>query len=79
MTYQPAEDDDVDSLFAAYEAQAAADRAETEQKLHKHSQKPHKSMREIRDDGLAVPIASDNKYGARAAASFLLCEQFLPP
>lgn len=61
MTHHLAQEDDVDSLFAAYEAQAAADRAETERKLHKHSQKPQKSMREIRDDGLAIPIASDNK------------------
>lgn len=47
--------------------QAAADRAEVEQKLHKKSQKPQKSMKEIREEGLAAPIAKDNKYGAQAA------------
>lgn len=47
--------------------QAAADRLEVEQKLHKKNQKPQKSMKEVREEGLAAPIATDNKYGAQAA------------
>ena len=56
--------------LARYIVQAAADRAEAEQKLNKKSQKPQKSMREIREEGLAVPIAKNNKYGAQAATCF---------
>ena len=56
----------MDKLFAEYEAQAAADRASTEQGLHKSKQKRQKSMKEIRQEGLDQPIAKDNKYGAQA-------------
>lgn len=54
-------------VIEALAMQAAADRAEAQQKLHKKSQKPQKSMREISEEGLAAPIAKDNKYGAQAA------------
>ena len=56
----------MDKLFADYEAQAAADQANTEHKLHKSKQKRQKSMKEIRQEGLEQPIATDNKYGANA-------------
>lgn len=56
----------MDKLFAEYEAQAAADRARTEQKLKQSKQKPQKSMKEMRQEGLEQPIAADNKYGANA-------------
>ncbi len=61
--------DEVDKLFAEYEAQAAADRAHTEQKSRKTRDKPQKSMKELRQEGLAAPIATDNKYGAHAVRS----------
>lgn len=53
--------DDVDLLFAEYEAQAAADRAHTEQKSRQMKQKLQKSMKELRQEGLEAPIAKDNK------------------
>lgn len=53
--------DDVDLLFAEYEAQAAADRAHTEQKSRQMKQKLQKSMKELRQEGLEAPIARDNK------------------
>ena len=59
--------DEVDKLFAVYEAQAAADRASTEDKLNKSKSSRQRSMKEIREEGLAAPIATDNKYGAQIA------------
>lgn len=61
QTLQVDIDDDVDQLFAQYEAEAAADRAKIENKVKKQIQKPNLSMREIREAGLAEPIANDNR------------------
>ena len=56
--------DDVDKLFAEYEAQAEADRTAADQKSLSSKKKAHKSMREVRQEGLEAPIAKDNKYCA---------------
>ncbi len=58
--------EDVDKLFAEYEAQAKADSAAAEQKTLKLKTKRQKSMKEVRQEGLDAPIANDNKYGALA-------------
>ena len=61
-----AQAEDVDKLFAEYEAQAKADSAAAERKTLKLKNKRQKSMKEIRQEGLDAPIANDNKYGALA-------------
>lgn len=58
--------EDVDKLLDEYEAQAKADSTAAEQKLLKLRNKRQKSMKEVRQEGLDAPIASDNKYGALA-------------
>jgi len=58
--------EDVDKLFAEYEAQAKADSAAAEPKTFKSKNKRQKSMKEVRQEGLDAPIANDNKYGALA-------------
>ncbi|DBA96331.1 hypothetical protein WJX82_007548 [Trebouxia sp. C0006] len=55
------EAEDVDKLFAEYEAQAKADSAAAERKTLKLTNKRQKSMKEIRQEGLDAPIANDNK------------------
>ncbi len=64
ITFMQAED--VEKLFAEYEAQAKADSTAAEQKPLKLKNKRQKSMKEVRQEGLDAPIANDNKYGALA-------------
>lgn len=59
---QEQDGDEVDKLFAQYEAEAAADRAKVESKVKKQSQKPNLSMKNIREAGLFAPIGHDNRY-----------------